>query len=80
MDFCLRMEGAAHNAATWNLSEEQARKILNQIREPSSDSAIHLKSFAEYSANWLRSKEVTIRDRGIRTIQGFCERFRRAHR
>lgn len=36
------MEGAARRAATWNLSEEQARKILNEIREPSSDSAVRL--------------------------------------
>lgn len=80
MDFCLRMEDAARKAATWNFSEEQVRKILNEIRELSSGSAIRLKSFAEYSADWLRSKEVTISDGGIRTTQGFCERSRRARR
>jgi hypothetical protein len=65
MDFCLRMEDAARKAATWNFSEEQVRKILNEIRELSSGSAIRLKSFAEYSADWLRSKEVTISDGGF---------------
>jgi hypothetical protein len=40
MEFCLRMEGAARKAAARNFSEDQARKILNEIRELSGDSTI----------------------------------------
>ena len=39
----MRMEGAARKAAAHNFSEEQARKILNEIRELSGDSAIRFK-------------------------------------
>jgi hypothetical protein len=43
MEFCLRMEDAARKAAAHNFSEEQARKILNEIRKLSGDSAIRFK-------------------------------------
>ena len=46
MEFCLRMERAARKASARNFSEEQARKILNEIRDLSGDSAIRFKSFA----------------------------------
>ena len=39
MEFCLRMEGAARRAASRNFAEDQARKILNEIRELSGDSS-----------------------------------------
>ncbi len=59
MEFCLRMEGASRKAVLRNFSEEQARKILNEIRELSGDSAIRFRSLADYAAEWLRSKQVT---------------------
>jgi integrase len=68
MEFCLRMEGASRKAGARNFSEEQARKILNEIRELSGDSAIRVKSLADYSVEWLRSKEVT-------TSEGTSERY-----
>ncbi len=33
MEFCLRMQKASQKAVARNFSEEQARKILNEIRE-----------------------------------------------
>ncbi|MBA2433754.1 MAG: hypothetical protein H0V54_01475, partial [Chthoniobacterales bacterium] len=53
------MEGAARKAVARNFSEEQARKILNEIRELSGDSAIRFRSLADYATEWLRSKQVT---------------------
>ncbi|MEO7724080.1 MAG: tyrosine-type recombinase/integrase [Chthoniobacterales bacterium] len=58
-EFCLRMEGAARKAVARNFSEEQARKILNEIRELSGDSAIRFRSLADYATEWLHSKQVT---------------------
>ena len=59
MEFCLRMESAARKAVAHNFPEEQARKILNEIRQLSGDSAIRFRSLANYAAEWLRSKQVT---------------------
>src|SRR5262249_23121419 len=59
LGFCLRMEGAARKAAARNFSEEQARKILNEIRELSGDTAIRVKSLADYAADWLNSRKIT---------------------
>src|SRR5436305_6038070 len=59
MEFCLRMEGAARKAAARNFPEEQARRILNEIRVLGGDTAISFRSLADYSAEWLRSKKVT---------------------
>ena len=75
MGFCLRMEGAARKATARNLPEEQARKILNEIRELSGESAIRIKSLADYSADWLRSKEVTISDGTILRYKDFVNGF-----
>lgn len=75
MEFCLRMEGAARKAAARNFSEEQARKILNEIRELSGDSAIRVKSLADYSTEWLRSKEVTISEGTFVRYKGFVNDF-----
>jgi integrase len=75
MEFCLRMEGAARKAAAHNFSEEQARKILNEIRELSGDSAIRFKSLADYSHEWLRSKEVTTSEGTFVRYSGFVKDF-----
>jgi integrase len=75
MEFCLRMEGAARKAAARNFSEEQARKILNEIRELSGDNAIRVKSLADYSAEWLRSKEVTTSEGTFVRYSGFVKDF-----
>jgi hypothetical protein len=49
------MEGAARKAVKWDFAgEEQARKILNEIRELSGASAIRFKSLADYPDEWLR--------------------------
>jgi site-specific recombinase XerD len=75
MEFCLRMEGASRKAGARNFSEEQARKILNEIRELSGDSAIRIKSLADYSADWLRSKEVTTSETTFVRYTGFVNSF-----
>jgi hypothetical protein len=55
MEFCLRMEGAARKAVKGDFAgEEQARKILNEIRELSGASAIRFKCLADYPDEWLR--------------------------
>jgi integrase len=75
MDFCLRMEGAARKAAARNFSEEQARKILNEIRELSGDSAIRFKSLVAYAAEWLQSKQVTLSEGTFVRYKGFVNDF-----
>jgi hypothetical protein len=75
MEFCLRMEGAARKAAARNFSEEQARKILNEIRELSGDSAIRFKSLAAYAAEWLQSKQVTLSEGTFVRYKGFVNDF-----
>jgi integrase len=75
LEFCFRMEGAARKAAARNLPEEQARKILNEIRELSGDSAIRFKSLAAYSAEWLESKEVTLSEGTLVRYKGFVNDF-----
>ena len=57
--FCLSMEGAAKNAAAKNFPEEQARKILNEIRVLSGDSAVRFRSLGDYCAEWLKSRQAT---------------------
>jgi hypothetical protein len=48
------MEGAARKAVKGDFAaEEQARKILNEIRELSGDSAIRFKCLADYPDEWL---------------------------
>ena len=69
------MEGAARKAAARNFSEEQARKILNEIRELSGGSEIRVKSLAAYSADWLRSKEVTTSEGTFIRYTGFVNDF-----
>jgi integrase len=75
MEFCLKMENASRKAATRSLPEEQARKILNEIRELSGDSAIGFKSLADYSAEWLQSKQVAISDGTFIRYKGFVNEF-----
>jgi integrase len=75
MEFCLQMEGASRKAGARNFSEEQARKILNEIRELSGDSAIRVKSLADYSADWLRSKKVTTSEGTFVRYSGFVDDF-----
>jgi hypothetical protein len=67
--------GAARKAAARNLPEEQARKILNQIRELSGDSAIRFKSLAAYAAEWLQSKQVTLSEGTFVRYKGFVDEF-----
>ncbi len=59
LEFCLRMEGAARKAAARNFSEEQARKILNEIRQLTGEGALPYKSLARYAGEWLQSKQAT---------------------
>jgi len=75
MQFCLRMEGAARKAAVHSFSEEQARRILNEIRELSGERAIRVKSLVQYSAEWLRSKEVTTSEGTFIRYSGFVDDF-----
>src|SRR5262245_45661848 len=75
MEFCLRMEGAARKAVVRNLSEEQARKILNEIRELTGDSSIRVTSLADYVADWLRSKKVTASEGTLARYSDFVNGF-----
>jgi hypothetical protein len=50
------MEGAAKKAAARNLPEEQARKILNEIRLLGGDNEIRFKSLSQYASEWLQSR------------------------
>src|SRR5262245_42825141 len=75
LQFCLRMESAAQKAAAHSLSEEQARKILNEIRELSGESPLRVKSLADYSAEWLRSKKVTTSEGTLIRYTGFADDF-----
>src|SRR5512146_2428890 len=71
MEFCLRMEGAARKAAVRNFPEEQARRILNEIRELSGDSSSGIKSLATYSSEWLQAKKVTLSEGTFIRYKGF---------
>lgn len=75
MEFCLRMEAAARKAVARNFPEEQARKIINEIRELSGDSAIRFRSLAEYAAEWLRSKQVTSSEATFTRYSGVVNDF-----
>jgi integrase len=75
LEFCLRMEGAARKAAMRNLPEEQARKILNEIRGLNGDPAIQFKSLTDYSAEWLQSKQVTLSEGTFVRYKGFVNEF-----
>ena len=75
MEFCLRMEGAARKAAAKNFSEDQARKILNEIRELSGDARLSFKSLSDYSQGWLQSKKVTASDGTFVRYGGFVNDF-----
>ena len=57
--FCLSMENASTKATAKNFSEEQARKILNEIRVVSGATAIRFRSLGDYCAEWLKSKQTT---------------------
>ncbi len=75
MEFCLRMQNASQKAIARNFSEEQARKILNEIRELSGDSAISFRSLADYAAEWLRSKQVTVSEATFIRYSGVVNDF-----
>src|SRR5260370_40989650 len=75
MEFCLKMEGATKKAAERNLPEDQARKILNEIRELSGGSAIRFKCLAVYAAEWLQSKDVTISEGPFVRYKGCVTQF-----
>src|SRR4029453_1659275 len=72
MEFCLRMQGAARKAAARNFAEDQARKILNEIRELSGDTPISFKSLSDYAAEWLRSKKGTEHEGTFIGYRGLC--------
>ena len=69
------MEDASGKARARNLPEEQARKIISEIRELSGDSAILIKSLADYSADWLCSKKVTTSEGTFVRYSGFVDDF-----
>ncbi len=76
MAFCLRMEQAARTASEkGSLAEEQARKILNEIRELSGSEPIGFRSLADHSAEWLRSKEVTTSESTFVRYRDFVNGF-----
>ncbi len=75
MEFCLRIEGAARKAAKRDLSGEQARKILNEFLKSNRDDPIRFRSLADYTAEWLQSKEATATIATFVRYAGFVNGF-----
>jgi len=66
--FCLTMEDATwkkdpktHRKTARMLPEDQARKILDEIRTLSGESTIRVCNLADYAKEWLASKQATAR-------------------
>src|SRR4030095_10152712 len=75
LEFCLKMEGASRKATERNLPEEQARKILNDIRSLGGESAIRFRSLEVYARDWLSSKKVTASPGTFVRYEGIVNEF-----
>ena len=73
--FCLRMEEAAKKAVARNFPEEQARKILNEIRTLTGDDPVRHRSLAEYATDWLQSKKVSASEATFIRYSGVVTEF-----
>jgi integrase len=69
------MESASRKAATRNFPEEQARKILNEIRELSGDSSVRFRILAQFAADWLKSRKVTASEATFIRYSGVVQDF-----
>ena len=69
------MEGASRKATERNLPEEQARKILNDIRSLGGESAIRFRSLEVYARDWLSSKKVTASPGTFVRYEGIVNEF-----
>jgi integrase len=73
--FCLAMAGASDKATARNLPEEQARKILDQIRTLAGDDPIRFRSLETYSREWLISKKATTSAGTLARYAGIVREF-----
>jgi integrase len=75
LEFSLRMEGASRKTAERNFPEEQARKILNDIRALGDEPAIRFRSLRAYADDWLASKRVTASPGTFVRYEGIVNEF-----
>ena len=75
LEFCLRMESAVKKAVARNFSEEQARKILDEIRVLSGQTPIRFMSLNAYCEEWLKSKQITASPRTRDRYAGIVNEF-----
>ena len=73
--FCLAMENAGRKSAKRNLPEEQARKILDEIRGLSGEDAIRFRTLDAYSREWLVSKKATTSAGTLARYEGIVTDF-----
>ncbi len=75
--FCLSLENASKKAAARNLPEEQARKILDEIRTLTGENPLRFRSVEAYSGEWLTSKQATASDATHTRYKGVLDEFLR---
>lgn len=75
MAFCLAMSGASKKAAARNLPEDQARKIIDEIRALSGEDAIRVRSLADYCREWLASRKATASAGTLTRYKGIIDDF-----
>jgi integrase len=60
LEFCLKLEKAAASARAGELSEIQARKILDDILESVGASKLKTETVSAFVFNWLKGKELSV--------------------
>jgi len=75
LTFCVSMEGASRKSVKRNLPEEQARKILDQIRTLSGEDPIRFRSVSVYATEWLASKATTSSVGTLARYKGIVDEF-----
>jgi integrase len=75
LDFCLKLGGASKKSVQRNLPEEQARKILDEIRVLSGEAALRFRSLKAYTAEWLDSKKTTTSEGTLTRYKGIVDEF-----
>lgn len=75
LKFCLAMETASGKVVERNLPEEQARRILNEMRILSGEEPIRFRSLESYCKEWLASKETSASAGTVTRYRGIMEGF-----
>ena len=75
LTFCVSMEGASRKSLKRNLPEEQARKILDEIRTLSGEDPIRFRSVTDYTKEWLASKATTASAGTLTRYTGIVDGF-----